>query len=94
MHITSHLCILYPHHHALIYKYQRKVASTLMIESRDFSSFELYASMQILNKHGFSKTCDIPPYVKSTILSLLYAFRWQNCVRLFVFICSFGKWRL
>ncbi|WP_300899935.1 glycosyltransferase, partial [uncultured Helicobacter sp.] len=94
LHITSHLCILYPHHHALIYKYQRKVASTLMIESRDFSSFELYASMQILNKHGFSKTCDIPPYVKSTILSLLYAFRWQNCVRLFVFICSFGKWRL
>lgn len=92
--VTSHLRTLCPTHAKLIEKYQYKIASTLMIESRDFSSFELYSSLQLLHKHGFNKTCDFSPYLKSTLLSLCYAFRWQNCVRGLIFICSFGLVRL
>ena len=94
LHITAHLLTIYPQYHTIIKKYQHKVASTLMIESRDFSSFEMYESLQILHKHHLHKIYDIPPYLKSTLISLSYAFRWQNLVRLLGFICSFGKLRL
>ncbi|WP_276897200.1 glycosyltransferase family 2 protein [Helicobacter japonicus] len=94
LHITSHLLAIYPQYHTIIEKYRHKVASTLMIENRDFSSFEMYESLQILHKHNLNKIYDIPPYLKSTLLSLSYAFRWQNLVRLLGFICSFGKLKL
>ncbi|WP_104743300.1 glycosyltransferase family 2 protein [Helicobacter cinaedi] len=92
--ITQKLLSLYPKHTLLLTKYRHKVASTLMIESRDFSHNEFYTSLQILHKHGLDKHFDLPPYVKSTLLSLRYAFRWQNLIRLLAFIGSFGKVRL
>ncbi len=92
--ITQKLLSLYPDHTPLLTKYRHKVASTLMIESRDFSHNEFYTSLQILHKHGLDKHFDLPPYVKSTLLSLRYAFRWQNLIRLLAFIGSFGKVRL
>ena len=92
--ITQNLKTLYPAHSALISVYQRKVASTLMIESRQYTLCEVYHSMLFLREFGFEKNCDIAPYLKATALSLLYAFRWQNLVRLLGFVCSFGKLRL
>nr|WP_317405103.1 glycosyltransferase family 2 protein [uncultured Helicobacter sp.] len=92
--ITQELLRIYPKHTLLLTKYRNKVASTLMIESRDFTYNELYTSIQILHKHGLYKNCDLPPYVKSTLLSLRYAFRWQNLIRLLGFLGSFGKVRL
>lgn len=92
--ITQELLRIYPKHTLLLTKYRNKVASTLMIESKDFTYNEIYASIQILHKHGLYKNCDLPPYVKSTLLSLCYAFRWQNLIRLLGFLGSFGKVRL
>ncbi len=92
--ITQELLSLYPKHTLLFSKYRHKVASTLMIESRDFSHNEFCQSLKILHKHGLDKRCDLPPYIKSTLLSLCYAFRWQNLIRLLAFISSFGKVRL
>ncbi len=92
--ITQKLLSLYPNHTPLLTKYRHKVASTLMIESRDFSHNEFYTSLQILHKHGLDKHFDLPPYIKSTLLSLRYAFRWQNLIRLLAFIGSFGKVQL
>lgn len=92
--ITQELLSLYPKHTLLLSKYRHKVASTLMIESRDFSHNEFCQSLKILHKHGLDKRCDLPPYIKSTLLSLCYAFRWQNLIRLLAFISSFGKVRL
>lgn len=91
---TTKLFALYPAHTTLLQAYQRKVASTFLAETRHFGALELYSTMQILAQHGFEKNIDLPPYLKSILLCLRYAFRWQNLVRVFAFILSLGKLRL
>ena len=92
--LLRHLEAKYPKHTALLHIYQRKIASALMMESRDFDIFIVYESMLIAHKHNLHKNYDIPPYLKAMLLSLHYGFRWQSVVRIIVFICSFGKLRL
>lgn len=89
--ILEHLHRIYPHHTQLIKKYQTKIASALMMESRDFGIFDVYKSMQILRKYGFYKTCDYPAYLKAMLLSLRYSFRWQNLIRIVLFCMSLGR---
>lgn len=88
----QHLYLIYPQYTDILLRYQYKIASSLMMESRDFDNmFGIYESMQILHKYNFTRTCDMPPYLKAMVLSLRYAFRWQNLIRICVFCISFGR---
>ncbi|OBV28940.1 capsular biosynthesis protein [Helicobacter sp. CLO-3] len=92
--ITQRLKDIYQAQIDIIEAYRRKIASTLIIESRPHDEFELCESMLMLRDFGFSKKSCPSTYIRSVVLSMRYAFRWQNLVRLVAYIASFGKVKL
>lgn len=92
--ITHTLLDLYPKHTHLLTLYRRKIASTLLIESRHYTLPDLALSLQILDKHSLCLERQAHTYFQCALLSLRYAFRWQNLVRLLSFALTFGRLRL
>lgn len=92
--ITHTLLELYPQHTRLLTIYRRKIASTLLIESRHYTLPDLAFSLQILERHSLCLPSKSHTYFECALLSLRYAFRWQNLVRLLSFALTFGRLRL
>lgn len=90
--ISQELKKIFPHYAVFIESFSKKTASTLILESRFFTTIEFASANKILKKYNFTKKLICPNiYLKSVFLSLRYHFRWQNIIRAIAYIVSFGK---
>jgi len=91
--ITARLLIIYPQHTHIIKSYRAKVASTLIIQAKDYGYTEYYEAKAIITKARLNRAI-LPCYVACVLDSIRLSFRWQNLARLMIFFISFGKMRM
>lgn len=87
---------LYPQHLEIIQQYEQKIVSAYILEGRRYAKQDLQNILKLISKYHFSKQVFFPlsTYLKSTLLSIKYFYRWQTVVRFLLNIFSFGKVKL
>lgn len=84
--------ILYPQHLKTIQQYEKKVISAYILEGRKYAEQELNSILKIISSCNFTKKPFSlqSTYLKSTLLSLRYFYRWQTVIRVFIYILTLG----